>query len=303
MSRHQAQFGVSTFLKQGVEVGKGKDTRATSKWVDFVYDTTFADLSNEVIRQTKNLILDHIGNTLAGFATKYGELMVNLAESLGGKPECTIFGAGKKTSCAYAAFANARMSNALDIDEILYNKCHVGPIPISSALAVGEKIKASGKDIILATCLGYDFGARFCIASPAGIPKDPSKGEVGAVSGYGYNTIASAISAAKLLGFDKEKLAYAMGVAGWYSPVSLNWKWMNELPLRMIKYSDLGWITHAGIIAVMLVQNGLTASSTILDDDFFTAALGVPKYNPEIMIEELGSKWHIMSSGIKLYPA
>lgn len=278
------------------------DIGVTKKWVDFVCDRTFSDLEEDVVSQTKNLILDHIGNTLGGFSTEYGELMVQLVESLGGKPESTIFGAGKKTSCANAAFANARMSNALDNDEILYNKCHVGPVPISSSLAVGEKVKAGGKDVILATALGYDFGARFCIAAPAGLPNDPSKGEVGAVNGYGYNTIASAISAGKLLGLDREKMGYAMGAAGWYSPVSLNWKWMNELPLRMMKYSDLGWITQAGIIAATLVQNGLTASSTILDDDFFRTALGIPKYNPEIMTEELGSKWHIMSSGIKLHP-
>jgi 2-methylcitrate dehydratase PrpD len=274
----------------------------TEKWVDFVCDTTLSDLEDNVVRQTKNLILDHIGNTLAGSFTEYGKLMIQLTESLGGKPESTVFGGRKKTSCDNAAFANARMSNALDNDEILYNKCHVGPVPISSALAVGEKVKAGGKDVILATALGYDFGARFCMAAPGGLPKDPSKGEVGAVSGYGYNTIASAISAGKLLGLDKEKMAYAMGAAAWYSPVSLNWKWMNELPLRMMKYCDLGWITQAGIIAVLLVQGGLTASSTILDDDFFPAALGIPKYNPEIMTKELGSKWHILSSGIKLYP-
>ena len=274
----------------------------TKKWAHFICETTFSDLGEDVIRQTKNLILDHIGNTLGGFCTEYGELMLKFVESLGGKPESTVFGGAQKTSCAYAAFANARMSNALDNDEILYNKCHVGPIPISSALAVGEKVGASGKDVILATVLGYDFGARFCIAAPAGLPKDPTKGEVGAVSGYGYNTIASAIAAGKLLGLDKGKMAYAMGAAGWYSPVSLNWKWMNELPLRMMKYSDLGWITQAGIIAVMFVQNGLTASSTILDDDFFRSALGIPKYNREIMTEELGLRWHIMSSGIKLHP-
>jgi 2-methylcitrate dehydratase PrpD len=279
-----------------------KEDGITRRWTAFVCGTTFSSLGDDVIRQTKNLILDHIGNTLAGFCTEYGGLMVKLVESLGGKPESTVFGTGKKTSCANAAFANARMSNALDNDEILYNKCHVGPVPISSALAVGEKIKAGGKDVILATALGYDFGARFCMAAPAGLPKDPLKGEVGAVSGYGYNTIASAIPAGKLLGLDKEKMAYAIGAAAWYSPISLNWKWMNELPLRMMKYSDLGWIAQAGIIAVLLVQNGLTASSTILDDDFLRTALGNREYHRKIMTEDLGSKWHIMSSGIKLYP-
>lgn len=276
--------------------------QVTNEWAHFIHRTSFEDLDGHVVKQTKRLILDHIGNTVAGFSTEYGKIMAHAVESLAGKRESLIFGLGKRTSCPFAAFANVRMSNAVDIDEILYNQCHVGPIPIGSALAAAEKVSASGKDVILATALGYDFGARFCLATPSGIPKDTTKGEVGAISGYGYNTIAAAISAAKIFRLDQKKIAMAMGAAAWYSPISLAGKWMNEIPLTKMKYSDLGWITQAGIIAVLLVQSGLSSSLTILDDDFFPAALGIPKYNLGFMNKDLGRKWYILSAGIKLYP-
>ncbi|MFH1602995.1 MAG: MmgE/PrpD family protein, partial [Pseudomonadota bacterium] len=63
-----------------------KPTRALAR---FVAETRYEDLPQEVVHETKRLILDVLGSALAGSGTELGVIALKYVRLLGGKPECT----------------------------------------------------------------------------------------------------------------------------------------------------------------------------------------------------------------------
>ena len=125
----------------------------TERWAEFLSTCKFDDMPAEVVQQTKLFILDNIGCALGGYAIDWGKKVADLGRDLGGKPEATVVGSGDRLHCANAAYVNGKLSNILDMDETLYNNRHIGGVPLFPALGIGERVKASGGDIILATAL------------------------------------------------------------------------------------------------------------------------------------------------------
>ena len=85
----------------------------TKSLVDYIVDTDFEDFPSEVIAKIKLLILDAVGCGLGGTQTKLGQIFIDIAKSLGGKPESSIIGSDLVTNCARAAFTNALPGGAL----------------------------------------------------------------------------------------------------------------------------------------------------------------------------------------------
>ena len=82
----------------------------TALLVDFILKTGFQDLPPDAVEKTKQLTLDTIGAALGGYLTDLGAICLEMVTSLGGNPESTIIGSGRKTSCANAAFVNLDIS-------------------------------------------------------------------------------------------------------------------------------------------------------------------------------------------------
>lgn len=84
---------------------------------------------------------------------------MEFAEESGGKSQASIIG-GHKTSIPLAAFANAELINALDYDVIGPLTGHVTPYITSPCLAMGEKVRGPGKDLITAVVLAHEIRGR-----------------------------------------------------------------------------------------------------------------------------------------------
>src|SRR4051794_25261252 len=115
---------------------------------DFTADTTFADLPDVVVEETKRLLLDSVGCALGGVEHPKGRIGIDYGRILGGSAgDATILGTAHRTSIFGASFANGELMNALDFDAIL-PPGHVSPYVIPGALALGETQGSSGKDLI-----------------------------------------------------------------------------------------------------------------------------------------------------------
>jgi 2-methylcitrate dehydratase PrpD len=275
----------------------------TEEWSDFLSEVAFGDLSPEVVRQTKMFILDNIGCALGGYAIDWGKKVAALGRDLGGKPEATVAGSGDKLHCAHAAYVNGKLANILDMDETLYNNRHIGGVTLFPALSVGERAGATGQDIILATALAYDFGAR-CGLCGSSFRPDREKGVV--VSGnaaMGFNTFAAAISAAKAFQLDRVQMKNTLGVAGYFAPGAIESKFVFTPPGNFNKYGDMGWFCLSGVMAALCVQNGYTGDPSILDGPRgLPALLGAPEFDAGTFMADLGKRWYIMDAGFKPYP-
>lgn len=275
----------------------------TERWADFLATFTFNDMPAGVILQTKLYILDNIGCALGGYAIDWGKKVTVLGRDLGGKPEATVVGSGDRLHCANTAYVNGKLANVLDMDETLYNNRHIGGVPLFPALSVGERVMVTGKDVILATALAYDFAARSGICGSSFRP-DPEQGVVvSGNAGMGFNTFAAAVAAAKISGFDKEQMINTLGIAGYFVPGAIESKFVFTPPGNFNKYGDIGWFCLSGVMAVLCAQNGYIGDPSVLDGPRGLAALlGAPEFDYDTFLEDLGERWYIMDAGFKPYP-
>ena len=275
----------------------------TEKWANFLTTITFDDIPADVLQQAKLHIIDNIGCTLGGYANDWGKKVISLGRDLGGKPEATVIGSGDKLHCANAAYVNGKLSNILDMDETLYQTRHIGGVPFFSALSVGERIGVTGKDVILATVLAYDFGARCALCGSIWRP-DPEKGIVSSIYGSsGFNTLAASIAAAKIFNFDKKQMANVLGVAAYLAPGAIESKFSFTPPANFNKSADMGWFCLGGITAALCAQNGYIGDPSILDGPRgIMALLGALEFDDDTFVAELGERWYIMDAGFKPYP-
>lgn len=185
----------------------------TRALANFVSATRYEDLPPSVVHEAKRLLLDTIGNTMAGSVTDIGNAAVAFVRSQGGKPDCTLIGYGDRTSAVNAAYCNARTGDALDATDMLMHVAHIGCSISSSALAMCEERHASGKDLITSIAVGFEVAGRLAVA--CGFPP-PLESQQPAAGDQWIRMpsieFGAAAAAAKALDLREDEIVNAFGV-------------------------------------------------------------------------------------------
>ncbi len=167
--------------------------------------TRFEDIPVASLAAVRRLIIDHVGITYMGAAFT-GQAILAYAKELGGREEAVLLGDGAKLPAELAAGVNAQLCRNTDFEETGPGT-HVGPLIVHTALAVGQRVGASGRDVLAAATLGYMLAARFHFARLNDWPR---------TSIVHHKTFAAAI-AGRLMGFDAAAMARAISLA-WEIP-------------------------------------------------------------------------------------
>ena len=186
---------------------KDAQKRGAELLSDYLGRLSFDKIPKSAIHAAKRLIIDSMGCTLGGTRLPQGRSVIDLFANLSGKEECTIAGSSKRIPCIHAGYVNSYLGNLLDFDDTYFG--HPGTTVIPPALALGEKLHLSGKDLIVGIIAGYEIGIRVADAIK------PSRERLEKV--WGLNTwqvFSSAAVSAKLLGLDREQMMNAFGLAG-----------------------------------------------------------------------------------------
>lgn len=268
----------------------------------YAANTAFQDLPPEVVEHVKIAILNILAVALGGYKTRIGSLHIALAKSsAGGTNESTIIGDGSKISCPFAAYANGNMAFALDYEDVVLYTLHAGPIVVPAALAVGEKVQASGKDVITAVVLGYEVGTRI------GLSMQPSAERGSKVWGQQYTPFSSCVSAGKLWGLDEDAMDRAFGITGTYSTVPSAYKYFGIVketrPMREVKLG-WGWMSMAGVFGALSAKEGFRGGYGVLDgDEGFWIMAGSDQCDSSKLTEGLGETYLIMETEFKVHPS
>lgn len=259
----------------------------------YVQTESFERLPQSVVEKTKAVILDTFGCTFGGTVTKEAEILMGLAEGMGGVSESTIFGLKNKFPCTVASFVNSQNANILDYDETYLSVGHPAALAVFSALALGERENASGKDLLTSIVCGYEVSTRLGIAI---LPSEKRRQQVWP---YGtWHTFSAAAAACKILGLSLKEIRDAFGIAGAAAPVPST-KRVLSLPSSMIKNSN-AWATRLGVEAALLAREGFTGIADVLDgDDGFWVIAGSDRCDWKIMREGLGSEYNILDTSYK----
>ncbi len=275
---------------------------------DFVSKARFEDLPEELVHERKRDLLDCIGNCFPGLLVDKGRLGVKLASKLGGPPEATIIGTTEKVSSACAALANGELMNALDFGSVT-GVGHMTPYATPGPLALAERIKISGKKLLLAVAVGSEVGYRIAKALTRIRETVDERGErkytwsEKDVYGYSSFTLGGALAAGKVLELDKEKLRHAVGIAAHLAPMPTRARWLKAMPMAMTKYGPAGWISQATVTSALLAEMDYTGDITVLDgEDGFATFSCSKRWSPEEIVDGLGATWRSRYISYKTKP-
>jgi len=261
----------------------------------FVLETEFENIPGEGIELSKRLFLDCMGSALSAVVEPAGRIIQEYVKEMGATEEARLIGTSIATSAPIAALGNGVMAHAISFDDTAPSHPTVTILPV--LLALGEKHRFSGKEILTAQVLAYDVFLRFNAAT--------KKAAAIRLSGWHptgfFGTVAAAAITAKLLKLDLAQTRKAFGIAASVSGgLSQNIGTMT-MPLHA------GNSARNGMMAALLAQKGFTGDDEILEGRFglMNALCGKGGYNAEELTANLGKPFKVISPGIniKFYPS
>lgn len=276
------------------------DVELTKYVAEFIAGTTAADLPNEVVALGKKSILDGLGLAFAGAVAQSGALVRRHLDELGlAEGPATVIGGRRKVAPRFAAFANGVGIHADDYDDTqlavaadrVYGLLtHPTAPALPAALAMGEAVGASGRDVMLAYHLGVEVECKIAEAI------DPRHYQTGFHTTATCGTFAGAVAAAKLMRLDGEATRRALSIAGSQSAG------LRENFGTMTKPFHAGRAAESGVAAAQFASYGWTATARILEAPrgFFRAAGG--GYDAGAIFRRLGDPWTFASPGISIKP-
>lgn len=273
----------------------------TELLAEYIAQAKFEDIPEYIVEYAKNLILDSIGCVIGGFTLQPGKIIIDFFTELGGYPEASILATGGKLPCIHAAYINSYLANLLDFDDDISGIAdgHPGATIIPPGLALAEKIRASGKDFITAVVVAYEAWMRISQA----IRSSPER----CAKVYGLSThqiFSAAIASSKLLKFNTEQTANALGLAGATAPVpNAGAMGLDDRPISWLK-NNFGWASMGGVLSALLTERGFSGNKHILDEDRgFWLMAGSDQCDFEKLTLNLGKDYLISEIGFKPYAA
>jgi 2-methylcitrate dehydratase PrpD len=261
----------------------------------FVADTGYSTISDTALSNAKMHLLDTIGAGLAAVNTPVATIAFDYCQRMGHSQEASIWGTNEKASAPMAAFTNGLLAHALDFDDwdAYLRAGHPSSVITAAALALGENIGASGKDLLKA----YVFGIEVLTQMAAGTPELHKRGFH---STPVWGSIGAVIASASLLELDPETIKAALGIA------ASGAAGIQRQQGSMVKPFHAGNAARNGVEAALLAQQGFTADQNIIEaprgfcDTFFGP--GTCAY--EKMLRGIGRPYFLESPGLglKMHP-
>ncbi|MBM2825156.1 MAG: hypothetical protein HW402_820 [Dehalococcoidales bacterium] len=259
----------------------------TQRLAEYVSTLRYGDLPADVVKQAKKVILDALGCQVACSMLENGRLIIEFGQSVGGQAEASVLGSNYKTSAVNAALVNGTLGHGDEIDESLEDVGHTSSVIIPAALACGEKTGASGKDMITAVVAGYDMAGRL---SNAGVPNISGMSEFWGAA-VGCNIMKLKASETRI----------AFGLAALHSGSFFD---LGSEAKHMAKSLMKGLSCRNGVTAALLAKMGYDGPKSVFDGDNNVLSDNVGEnYNQEELIKDLGKKFTIMNTCLKLYSA
>ena len=262
---------------------------------EYICDSSYSEIPKDVLIKAKYCILDLIGCALGGRKTKIGDILIKSIIKTGAGIS-TIFGEKNTASLNNAVFINSSLSNILDYDDTFIG--HPGSTIIPVAFNLGEFLKSSGKELLLAVILGYEISLRLGLALRPRTEREY-------IHGHGtWGTFGSVVVSGKLLQLDKKKMANALGIAGANAPVRSVMKTSNNPEKSNMVKNNFGIASEIGMKAAFLAKNEFQGPIDIFEGDTgFWRMIGTDKVELyDFLLKDIGEKYLILNVGFKFYP-
>ncbi len=188
---------------------------------------------------------------------------------------------------------NAALGNLLEMDDLHRSSIlHPGPVIVPAAVALAEKLGASGEALLTAIVRGYEATIR-----------------IGAALGtthyeYFHNTstcgtFGAAAAAASLLNLDADKTAHALANAG--SRTGGLWQMRHAACETKSLHNIVA--AQTGVQAALMAAQGVRGPMQLLEGPQGLFAAMSKMSNPHAVIDDIDANWRIHEVSFKPWPA
>ena len=266
-------------------------TREVAAWVSALRYTDLPARTREVVRCA---LLDTLGCGIYGLHTPWAGLVRSWARAGGGKAESSVWGEAEPSlRAADAALVNGTAAHAFELDDYHNAKLHPGAVVVPAAVAMAEKLDASGEALVTAIAAGYEVMIRSSLALNPSAARLRGWHLTGVCGPFG-----AAAACASLLRLSAEHTAWALGLAGTQGAGL----WAFNADGTMSKRLHAGKAAHSGVLAAELAALGFTGPTQIYEYEdggvlkaFSDASDAAP------LTQDLGSRYHLEVTAIKPY--
>lgn len=271
----------------------GQPTNPQTELAEALSPITVDDLPEPVLERVKNIVLDTCASALAGRHGLETLQIEALAGQVGGERRSTVI-AGPTSSLVGATLLNGYQITAVTVCDVHRpTLCHVTPEVFPPALAVAEKVGASGAEFLGAVAAGLETTVRVGLGT--NYPEFRRRGwhSPGVTGPFG-----GAAAVAKLLDLDTVGFGRALGLAGSQSAGTFA-AWGTPT----IKFHQSRGAV-SGLLAGMLAAEEFKASEDILthpDGGIYNTYSDGGR--PDLVTDGLGDRWALMDISLRLWPA
>lgn len=214
-------------------------------------------LSDQLKDRAALVILDCLGAVVSGLQAPWAPSVIQYARSRLGATEAFAWGLNENVSAETAAFVNATIGHSSLRDDMhLKSGSHIGIISISAALALAQRDRWSGDQLLRGVIAGYEMAALLGTSIRQASHCNPHMRPSSVIGAFG--AASAAIVASEV---DEETAINALGFAANMANGFNHWAWAGGLE----GYVEMGTAAQAGIIAFDIAQAGLKCSETLLE--------------------------------------
>jgi 2-methylcitrate dehydratase PrpD len=264
-------------------------TTTETALASFVSGTGATDVPAEAVRTAERAFVDTVGVTVAGSDADAGRRAARIAKREQG--ETTLLGHDETGGLFDGIFANATAGHALDFDDTALSATDGHPsVPmVAPLLAVGERERASGRELLTAYVVGFETQA-FLAA-----PISTGHYERGWHATATLGVFGATAAVASLLNLTDDEVRHALNIAA-SMPAGLKRNFGS-----MTKPIHAGQAARSGATAAQLAAEGVDADTTAISGErgFFDLYRG--EETPDrAASHDVGDQWMVLSDGIDI---
>ncbi|WP_211235114.1 MmgE/PrpD family protein [Azohydromonas australica] len=268
----------------------------TQQLTHYAASTSIACIPDDVVELAKKVILDEMASAQFGRRSLAGGLTARYAASLGGPQEALVLGTRQRVPAPYAALANGAAGHGEEVDGAHVIGGHPGATLVHAVVAMAERHRSTGAELINALVLAYDVGVRMVEACGG---KFAVRERHHLYADFLYS-IGATVAACRLMGLEPVRHAHAMAL------VTFQCNALGALfaEKRHISKSFCnGQFALAGVSAASMSAAGLEGVEDVLGmRDGLLDAWGAPA-GAEAVTRGLGSEWAIRGANFKFINA
>lgn len=259
----------------------------------FAAGLSYDQIPQRAREHCKNLLLDAVACALAGHRGEETHQVAAFAAGLAQSRESSIMG-GDRLSLAGATLLNGYLITAVTMCDVhRATLTHITPEVMPPALAIAERDALSGRELLVALAAGCEATTRIGIAMDWPAARARGWHGPGVLGPFG-----AAVAVGRLLGFDEETMARALGLAGSQSAGTFA-AWGTPT----VKFHQCRGAL-SGLMAALLAHQKFVATREFLtapDGGLFSTYSNGGR--PEALTDGLGRRWELENIALRLWPS